>query len=179
MDNLKTLTLPIIRTNALQLVIFSVIFVALALALPLLAHQFNLAGPTYLPMHLFVFVGALLFGWRLGLVVGLLSPLANYFVSGMPLLAMIPPITLELGTYGLAAGLLRGKEVNLWLALIVAMIAGRLALLAGIAIFNETPAWSGMIRAVKLGWPGILIQLVLVVPVVRGLKNWLADKIKA
>lgn len=179
MNSLRTLSQPVIRTNSLQLVIFSVIFVALALALPLLAHQFNIAGQIYLPMHLFVFVAALLFGWRLGLVVGVLSPLANYFVSGMPLPVLLPQITMELGAYGLVAGLLRERGVNIWLALIAAMIAGRLALLGGIAVFGSGAAWLGMIKTVKLGWPGILIQLVLVVPVVSVLKNWLADKIKS
>src|SRR4030042_73317 len=84
-------------------------FVTLAVFVPWVFHQFHLAGPTYLPMHIFVLVAGLMFGWRAGLIVGLLTPLASYAISGIPALSILPQTVIELTTYGLIAGILRER----------------------------------------------------------------------
>jgi hypothetical protein len=78
---------------------FTAIFVALAVATPWVFHHFYLAGPTFLPMHIFVLLAGLLFGWRAGLIVGLFTPLVSYGVSGMPVLTLLPQIVVELSFY--------------------------------------------------------------------------------
>lgn len=125
---------PIIKLSSLSLVLFSIIFTTLAVFTPWLVHHFNLAGPTFLPMHLFILIAALAFGWQIGLFVGVATPLISHFTSGMPLLSVLPQIIIELSTYGLVAGILREKfNLNIWLSLIAAMITGRFIL--GISIF--------------------------------------------
>ena len=57
--------------------VFTAGFISLAVATPWVFHQFYLAGPTFLPMHIFVLVAGLLFGWRAGLIVGLFTPLVS------------------------------------------------------------------------------------------------------
>ena len=89
--------------------VFTVVFISLAVATPWACHQFNMAGPTFLPMHVFVLVAGLLFGWRAGLVVGLFAPLASSAVSGMPGLLILPQIVVEVAAYGLVAGILRER----------------------------------------------------------------------
>jgi hypothetical protein len=83
-------------------------------------------------MHIFVFVAGLLFVWRTGLVVGLLTPLTSYAASGMPALQILPQIVVELSVYGLVAGILREKFdlLVIW-SLLGAMVAGCLALCIG------------------------------------------------
>jgi len=152
--------------------IFTGVFTLLSVAAPWAFHQFHLAGPTFLPMHIFVFAAGLLFGWRVGLIVGFFTPLASYTVSGMPLLPLLPQIVVELSAYGLVAGILR-ERFNLRVAwsLLGAMIAGRLALFLAVLVIyliagevysplgleaNPFPAvWS----VIKQGGPGIVIQL--------------------
>ena len=164
----KVLTFTDVRSY-----VFTAAFVLLDVALPWVCHQFHLAGPTFLPMHIFVLLAGLLFGWRAGLAVGLFTPLASYALTGMPVLNILPQIVIELACYGLVAGLLREK-LNLraiW-ALVGAMVAGRLALILTVSVLSlfgmiysplgaeASPlavAWS----VVKQGWPGILIQLIL------------------
>ena len=151
------------------------VFVLLNVLVPWVFHQFHLAGPTYLPMHIFVLIAGLVFGWRAGLIVGALTPLVSYGVSGMPALTILPQIIVELATYGLVAGLLREK-LNLsaiWL-LLGAMIAGRLALcLVASAIYLgvgeiysplglESSPLSAVWSTVKQGWPGIILQLAMI-----------------
>ncbi len=168
----ESLPLPrVLKYTDVRSYAFTAVFVSLAVATPWVFHQFHLAGPRFLPMHIFVLAAGLLFGWRAGLAVGLFTPLASYAVSGMPALTILPQTLVEISAYGLVAGILREKfNLRMIWALIGAMIAGRLALLATVSLIylagniysplgtaNSPLAVLG--TAVSLGWPGIAIQL--------------------
>ena len=165
----------ILKYTDIRSYVFTVVFVSLAVFTPWVFHQFHLAGPTFLPMHIFVLVAGLVFGWRAGLVAGLFTPLASYAVSGMPVLPILPQIVIEAATYGLAAGILREKlNLRVIWALLGAMIGGRLALFLAILMIYfitggsysplgaETSPVLSLWSVIKLGWPGIAIQLVLI-----------------
>jgi thiamine transporter ThiT len=151
------------------------VFVALSVFTPWLFHQFRLAGATFLPMHIFVFVAALTVGWQAGLLVGVLTPLASFVVSGMPVAVILPQVIIEVTAYGLIAGLLRQK-LNLRVAWSVlgAMAGGRVVLLLtmvaiyyiGGAVASPIGAESGPLASfwhtVAQAWPGILIQAILI-----------------
>ena len=160
------------------------LFVLLNVAVPWALHQFHLAGATYLPMHIFVLISGLAFGWQAGLIVGLLTPLASYAVSGMPVLQILPQLVVELSFYGLLAGTLREKlNLRVVWALVGAMIGGRLSLLLAVLVIYlisgetysplglETNPFFSVWSAIKQGWPGIVIQLVMI-PVIF----WMARK---
>lgn len=160
-----------------KLYIFSVVFTALNVFLPYLTHQFNLAGPVFLPIHFFALIAGLVFGWRAGLLVGFFSPLVSFSLSGMPVLAIFPLITLEITTYGFVAGFLREKvKVNIWIAFLGALIAGRLMLLlAGSFLLIDKSSIDYLIYALKLGWPGILLQLALIPYLSAKVSSWLKN----
>ncbi|MDD5342020.1 MAG: ECF transporter S component [Patescibacteria group bacterium] len=164
-----------VKLSTLKWALFSTIFTALSVGLPWVAHQFNLAGSVYLPMHFFVLVAALLAGWRVGLAVGIITPLVSYLVSGMPLLPVLPQITVEIAAYGLSAGVLRGPlKMNTWVSLIGAMVIGRLALaVAALFLGSKIGFMDIIVNVVKVGWPGILIQFALVVILVKWLFHYL------
>lgn len=85
--------LPIsLKLTDVRTYLFIAAFVVLSVLMPWALHQYPLAGPTFLPMHLFIFVAALAGGWRAGLVVGLLTPFASFAVSGMPPAAILPQL---------------------------------------------------------------------------------------
>ncbi|MFA4998935.1 MAG: ECF transporter S component, partial [Candidatus Paceibacterota bacterium] len=92
-----------------KLYVFSAVFTVSAVFFPWLLHQFNLAGPQFLPMHFFILIAGFLFGWRTGLVVGVLSPLMSYGITHMPSITILPEVILELAVYGLVIGILREK----------------------------------------------------------------------
>lgn len=150
-------------------------FTALSVLTPWVFHQFQLAGPTYLPMHIFVLVAALVGGWQTGLLVGLLTPLGAYAISGLPPLAILPQVAIEVTAYGLIAGLLRQKlNLRVVWALLGAMVGGRLALLLAITVIaaisggasSPLGAEAGPLASVwattRLAWPGLLIQVGLI-----------------
>ena len=98
--------LVVLKYTDIRSYVLTLVFVLLDVLVPWVFHQFHLAGPTFLPMHIFVLIAGLVFGWRAGLIVGLLTPLASYAVSGMPVLRILPQIAVELSAYGLD-GLIR------------------------------------------------------------------------
>jgi len=169
--------------------VFTFTFVSLAVATPWGFHQFHLAGPTFLPMHLFILIAGLLFGWRAGLIVGLLTPLISFATSGMPVIVILPQVVVEISVYGLVAGILREKfNLRVIWSLIGAMIVGRLALLLVLsiiylikgAVYSPFGVYTGMgARAnplaafwstISLSWPGIIMQLVFIPLVIKALE---------
>jgi len=170
----QTKVLPRILTlSQVKYYIFSAVFTGLAVVTPTIFHQFNLAGPTFLPMHIFVLIAGLLFGWRTGLLVGLLSPLMSYSITHMPPLAILPETILELGVYGLAIGLLRERNLNIWVSLISAMVLGRLARLVFVLVFG---LHTNFLQYLQMSWPGIALQLVLIPAVIYLLQKFLFKK---
>jgi len=159
-------------------------FVTLAVFVPWVFHQFHLAGPTFLPMHIFVLIAGLLFGWRAGLLVGLFTPLISYFISGLPALNILPQVVIEVSAYGFIAGMLREKYHlrTIW-SLLGAIVGGRLTLLLAISIIYliggqsysplgiEANPLASFWSTVKQGWPGLAIQLAFI-PVII----WLVGK---
>ncbi len=165
----------ILKYTEIRSYIFTGVFTLLSVAVPWAFHQFHLAGPTFLPMHIFVFAAGLLFGWRVGLIVGFLTPLASYAVSGMPLLPLLPQIVVELSAYGLVAGILRERfNLRVLWSLLGAMIAGRLALFLAVLVIYliagkvysplglEANPFLAVWSVIKQGGPGIVIQMALI-----------------
>src|SRR4030043_1277300 len=84
-----------LKYNDIRSYVLTAVFVMLAVFVPWVFHQFHLAGPTFLPMHIFVLIAGLLCGWRAGLLVGLFTPLVSYFISGMPAIRLLPQVIIE------------------------------------------------------------------------------------
>ena len=173
-----------LKYNEIWSYVLTAVFVMLAVFTPWAFHQFHLAGPNFLPMHIFVLIAGLLFGWRAGLIVGLFTPLVSHFISGMPVLNVLPQIVIELSAYGLIAGILRQKY-NLrpiW-ALLGAIIGGRVALLLTMLMIYliagqsysplgpEVNPLASFWSVITQGWPGIAIQLISIPMIV-----WLVGK---
>ena len=174
----------VLKYTDIRSYVLTLVFVLLNVLVPWVFHQFHLVGATFLPMHIFVLIAGLIFGWRAGLIVGLVTPLVSYAVSGMPVLRILPQIVVELSAYGLVAGILREKfNLRVIWSLLGAMIGGRFALcLAALIIYLvggecysplgvEANPFLVVSSVVKQGWPGIVIQLVSV-PIVI----WLVGK---
>ena len=166
--------------NVLKLT-YAGVCLALCLVLPFLTGQIPKIGSKLLPMHIPVLLCGFLCGPVWGLAVGLIAPILRSLLFGMPpLFPTATAMAFELAAYGLLAGLfykLLPKTTSyLYLALILAMIGGRLVwglamtLLMGAAgkSFTLAAFWAG---AFANAWPGIVLQLVLIPPVVAALKK--------
>ena len=157
--------------NKTKQLVFASLCVALGLALPQAFHAIPNAGSILLPMHIPVLLCGFLCGPWYGLLVGALTPLLSFMITGMPPAVILPGMACELAVYGLAAGLLirliktNSKPANIYISLLAAMIAGRLAagLLNGL-IFRagaySLQMWVAASFVTSL--PGIAAQLVLI-----------------
>ena len=159
--------------------IVTAMFIALCVVLPMAFHAILGAGPVFLPMHIPVLLAGLICGWPFGLLTGIIGPVLSHLITGMPPPPMVPIMTIELGVYGLVAGLMmkfiRTKKIylDLYISLITAMLIGRV--IAGISMalifFSGTYSiaiWTTTYFVTSL--PGVLIQIVVVPSIVFALE---------
>lgn len=73
----------------------------------LFPHFFHLipqGGITWLPIYFFTLIGAYKYGWKVGLLTAVLSPIINSLLFGMPISAVLPAILLKSVLLAIAAG---------------------------------------------------------------------------
>ena len=160
------------KTNIGKLTL-SAMFLALGMVLPFFTGQIPQIGNMLLPMHLPVFLCALVCGWKYGVPMAFILPLFRSMVFGMP---KIYPTALamafELAAYALIAGLLYEKSpwqciCALYRCLIASMIGGRVVWgivqtillgLGGSAFGFQAFMAGAFFNAI----PGIILQLILI-----------------
>ena len=147
--------------------------VAGAVALPQVFHLLGrisgvgtLPGEMLLPMHLPILLVGLLAGPWAGAVSGVLGPLVSFWLSGMPTAAMLPFMMIELGAYGLFAGLLRHTKLPTTVKVLAAQLAGRavraVAILVAVYGFSDTAvSVASIYKSILTGLFGILLQLIV------------------
>lgn len=86
---------------------FALLFIAGNIILPQICHLLPSGGPTLLPIYFFTLIGAYKYGFRVGLLTAILSPVINHLLFAMPPAAVLPAIliksTLLAGAAALAA----------------------------------------------------------------------------
>lgn len=130
-------------------------------------------------MHFPVLLAGFVAGPLAGLVVGLLAPTLSFLLTGMPPTYAVPLMSLELPMYGLVAGITyRALGFNIYVALILAMVVGRLMFALGLLIlgrFMELPYTAAQFfsagGAIVTGLPGIAAQLMIIPLLVVALKR--------
>jgi uncharacterized membrane protein len=162
-----------------KLITHSALYLALAVLLPIGFHSFGIGGRVFLPMHLPVLLAGFLIGPYAGLVVGLLAPGLSHLLTGMPPTYAVPLMSLELPMYGLIAGLAYNRlKLNIYIALLAAMIVGRLMFGLGLfvlGLFIELPysaaAFFSSGGALMSGLPGIIAQMVIIPIIVAAVRR--------
>lgn len=167
-------TLTLNKKAILYKSLLAVIAVGAAIALPQIFHLIGRAtglnstlGEIFLPMHLPVLLAAIFGGPVVGTVVGAVSPLLSHAISGMPGVAALPFMVIELAAYGLSLGLLSKTKMPVVAKVLIAQIAGRafraLATVIAIFGFNYTLLpLSGIWNGIITGIPGIVLQLAII-----------------
>lgn len=163
-------------------IVYSAMFVAIGILLPMIFHGFNMGGQVYLPMHIPVLIAGMFLGPLPGLLVGITTPLLSSLLTGMPpIFPMLPIMIAELGIYGLSSGyiarVMKGKTV---LPLVAGMIDGRIA--AGLVVIVLSRFFGAQLSvlpflkaAIITGLPGILIQIIIIPPIIRALRKTLTS----
>ena len=166
--------------NVRRKALLTALMVGVAVILPQVCHllggQLGLGsalGEMLLPMHLPVMLAGMLWGPWAGLFCGMLSPMASFALTGMPGVALLPFMTVELAVYGLSAGLLRRTNLPSLVKVVITQVAGRVARAAVLAVAIYGFGFTGLPislvwTSVMVGLAGMLIQwAVLPLPVWR------------
>lgn len=165
--------------SPLRDLVLAALFLALGLMLPFLTAQIPEIGSMLLPMHIPVLLCGFVLGWKWGLAVGFITPLFRTLLFSMPPLLTALPMAFELAAYGILTGLLyhlfRRKPVSVYLALILAMLGGRLVWGAARFVMfffgTEFSLPLFIAGAFTNALPGMILQLVLIPPLVLALRR--------
>ena len=164
----KTTNLYSLTLKEYKSYLFATLFVAGNIALPQLCDLMPNGGLIILPIYFFTLVAAYKFGWRVGIMCGIASPLINHLLFGMPGAEMLSIIMVKSTILAIAASAIAQKTKSVSLALLT------LAVLS-YQIFGTLIEWAMVqdfyvaIQDFRLGLPGMALQ------VIGGyliLKNW-------
>lgn len=149
------------------------VLLAIAIVLPSIFHLTGINGSIFSPMHIPVLLSGFILGPYLGAIIGILSPILNSMITGMPAIPFLWVMVVELFLYGLISGLLYKKsKMNIMASLIISMIIGRvggaLSILLLTNIFGfKLPAPTMFLKGATItAIPGIIIQLIIIPTIV-------------
>ena len=92
------------------------------IVLPQIFHLVPQGGTTWLPIYFFTLIGAYKYGWKVGLLTALLSPLANHLLFGMPAVTFLPAIWAKSGLLALAAGYAAHRFNRISIPILIAVV---------------------------------------------------------
>lgn len=134
------------------------LFVAGNIALPQLCHLVPSGGPMLLPIYFFTLVAAYKYGWKVGLLTAVASPLVNSALFAMPAPAVLPAILTKSLLLAAAAGFAarRFRRVSLPLLLGVVLFY---QLVGSAAEWALTGSLTAALQDFRIGIPGMLLQI--------------------
>lgn len=156
--NATTVNLYSWEYNRMKTYLAAALFVTGNILLPQLCHTVHLGCPTMLPIYFFTLVGAYKYGWRVGLLTALASPLVNSALFGMPAAAGLPAILLKSVLLALAAGFAASHFKR-----------ATIGLFAAVVLFYQVTGTLGewaikgdfflAVQDFRIGLPGMLLQV--------------------
>lgn len=167
--------------NQIRRLTLTAMFIALGYLLPFLTGQIPQFGTMLSPMHIPALLCGFVCGWQYGLVAGAIMPLLRSATLGMPyIFPNAVAMAFELAAYGCAAGLLyRALPKHIafvYVTLVLSMLIGRAVwglasavLMMGTENVFTTQAF--LAGAFINAWPGIILHILVIPPVVLGLRR--------
>jgi hypothetical protein len=134
------------------------LFVAGNVVLPQLCHLIPQGGVMWLPIYFFTLIGAYKYGWRVGVLTAVLSPLVNSALFGMPAVAVLPAILLKSCVLALVAGFVAAKFRRASLLLLAAVVLAY-QIIGGLGEWAMTGSWQVAMQDFRIGVPGMLVQI--------------------
>ena len=145
--------------NESKTYIAAALFILGNIALPQLCHMVPQGGMILLPIYFFTLIGAYKYGWKVGLMTAILSPVINHLAFGMPAAAVLVPILAKSTILAVTAGYVASHTRKVSLSLLAAVVLAY----QGLGAAFEW-AWTGSAMAAlqdfRLGIPGMLLQIV-------------------
>ena len=157
--NSLALNNPSLSLSRARTWLIAALFVAGNIMLPQICHLIPQGGMIFLPIYFFTLVGAYAYGWKVGLLTAVVSPLVNSLLFGMPPIAAVPVIETKSVILALSAAIVASRSQRISLPLAALAVAA--AAVVGSAFeWAYTGSFMSAVQDFQLGWPGLLIQVV-------------------
>ena len=151
-NNATAVRLYSLGWRELRTYMFALLFIAGNIVLPQMCHLIPQGGLMLLPIYFFTLIAAYKFGFRVGLLTAVLSPLVNSVLFGMPPAAALPIIMIKgILLAGAAAWMANRSKGASLLALIGVVVAYQL--FGGLVEWAMTGSLASALQDWKLGWP--------------------------
>lgn len=138
--------------------LWTALFVVGNIVLPQLCHLIPQGGLMLLPIYFFTLVAAYKYGWKVGLLTAILSPVANHLLFGMPPTAMLPSILVKSTLLAAIAGYVAHRTGRVSLLLLLGVVLAYQVLGCGIESVMHGSLYAGL-QDFRLGLPGMLLQV--------------------
>lgn len=136
----------------------ALLFVFGNIALPQICHLVPQGGMMLLPIYFFTLIGAYKFGWKVGLLTAVFSPIVNSALFGMPMPAVLPAILLKSVLLALAAGFIAYKYNKVSIPLLLATVLAY-QLLGTLGEWAMKGDLYLAMQDFRIGIPGMLLQI--------------------
>lgn len=136
----------------------STLFVAGNILLPQVCHLIPQGGMWWLPIYFFTLIGAYKYGWRVGLLTALASPLVNSLLFGMPAAAGLPAILLKSVLLALAAGF-TATHYKRASVLLLASVVLTYQVIGTLGEWAMKGDFFLAVQDFRIGLPGMLVQI--------------------
>ena len=139
--------------------IFALLFIVGNILLPQLCHLYPQGGLIMLPIYFFTLIAAYKYGFRVGLLTAVLSPLVNSMLFGMPPVASLPIIMIKGVLLAGAAAWMANRSKGASLLALIGVVLGY-QLVGGLIEWAMTGSLASALQDWKLGYPGMILQAV-------------------
>lgn len=154
----KTVKLYSLQYSDVKTYLIAFVFIAGNIILPQLCHLIPQGGLIFLPIYFFTLIGAYKYGWKVGLLTAMFSPLINSAFFGMPAPAMLPAILLKSITLAIAAGVIANKTKRVTLLCVLAVVLVY-QIVGALGEWAMTGSLSAALQDFRIGVPGMLLQV--------------------
>ncbi len=154
-----TLKLHSLPLSSVKTYLAATLFIIGNIVMPQMFHLVPQGGVTWLPIYFFTLVGAYKYGWRVGVLTAVASPIVNAMLFGMPAIAGIPAIMLKSVLLAVMAGYAASRFNKASLSLLIAVVLGY-------QIIGTLGEWAIKrdfflaCQDFRIGIPGMLLQIV-------------------
>lgn len=135
------------------------LFVVGNIALPQLCHLVPQGGLMLLPIYFFTLVAAYKYGFGVGVVTAVLSPVINSLLFGMPAAAMLPIILVKSLLLAGGAALVARRMGRVTVLALVAVVLGY-QVVGSLAEWAMTGSLTAAMQDFRLGLLGMALQVV-------------------
>ena len=144
--------------NESKTYIAAALFILGNIALPQLCHMVPQGGMILLPIYFFTLIGAYKYGWKVGLMTAILSPVINHLAFGMPAAAVLVPILAKSTILALTAGYVASHTNKVTIALLAGVVLAY-QIAGGAFEWAFTGSFAAAVQDFRLGVPGMLLQI--------------------